>query len=160
VAIVAAQGVVWLCTRPQAKWVAVAPLALLGFDLVHTSSAGIDQLAYFNPLAGSHPEKVLCESDLDWGQDLHRLSLRLHELGAPKLSISYFGTWPLEYAGLPPFTAIYGNEPVSGYVAVSVRNLMMGPQKDGTFVWLQGTPSERIGKSIYLFRVPPMIAGH
>ena len=159
-AIVAAQAVVWLATQPRTKWVSVAAVVLLGFDLVHSSSAGIDQLAYFNPLAGSHPENVLCESDLDWGQDLHRLALRLRELGSQKVSIAYFGTAVLEKAGLPPFTAIGGSEPVSGYVAVSARLLTMGPQKDGSFEWLKriGAP-ERIGRSIFLFRVPPMIAG-
>ena len=33
-----------------------------------------DYLAHFNEFAGSHPETILCESDLDWGQDLDRLS--------------------------------------------------------------------------------------
>jgi hypothetical protein len=159
-AIVAAQGLVWLYGQPRTRWIAAAAVLLLGFDLVHTSAAGVDQLAYFNPIAGSHPENVLCESDLDWGQDLHRLSLRLRELGVPKISIAYFGTLPLENAGLPAFTTISGSERVSGYVAVSARYLTMGPQKDGSFVWLKGIePSERIGRSIFLFRVPPMIAG-
>jgi hypothetical protein len=158
--IVAAEGVVWLCTRPRAKWMAAAAVALLGFDLVHTSAAGIDQLAYFNPTAGSHPENVLCESDLDWGQDLHRLSLRLRELGVQQVSIAYFGTALLEKAGLPPFIPINGSSPVGGYVAVSARLLTMGPQMDGSFAWpLRIQPTERIGRSMYLFRIPPMIAG-
>jgi hypothetical protein len=36
-----------------------------------------DYLAYFNVLAGSHPEHILVDSDLDWGgQDLRRLEKR------------------------------------------------------------------------------------
>ena len=117
-------------------------------------------MAYFNPLAGTHPENILCESDLDWGQDLHRLAVRLHALGVQNVSIAYFGTMPLETAGLPAFTSISGREPVTGYVAVSVRDLVMGPPKDGTFAWLKSVaPIERIGRSIYLYRVPPVIAG-
>ena len=40
-----------------------------------------DYLAYFNELAGDEPERILADSDLDWGQDMLRLSARLREVG-------------------------------------------------------------------------------
>ena len=95
----------------RTRWITLAA-ALLAFDAAHTSAAGIDQLPYFNPLAGTHPERILCESDLDWGQDLNRLSVRLRQLGVRRVSIAYFGTARLEAAGLPEFSAITGKEPV------------------------------------------------
>jgi len=159
-AIVAAQAAVWLCGRPRTEWMMATAVLLLGFDAVHSSAAGIDQLAYFNPLAGSHPERVLCESDLDWGQDLNRLSIRLKQLGVSRVSIAYFGTARLEAAGLPEFTTITGKEPVGGYVAVSVRFLTLTAAKSGSFEWLRKAErSERIGRSIYLFHLAPVVAG-
>jgi 4-amino-4-deoxy-L-arabinose transferase-like glycosyltransferase len=153
--IVAANTVVWLCTRPRAKWAAPVAAALLALDLTHSAAAGIDQLAYFNPLAGSHPEYVLCESDLDWGQDLHRLALRTHQLAIPNLSLAYFGMAQPEAAGLPAFAPIDGRNPVSGYVAVSLRNLMLGSARDGSFAWLRDvSPRERIGRTINLYYIP------
>ena len=35
---------------------------------------------------GSEPEKILVDSDLDWGQDLKRLAKRLHEVGAQEVA--------------------------------------------------------------------------
>ncbi len=154
-AIVAAQSVVYLCSGGRPRWMMGVAAALLALDLAHTAAAGIDQLPYFNPLVGDRPERVLCESDLDWGQDLHRLAVRLRQLGVPRISVAYFGTAHLEKAGLPEFTSIDGKEPVTGYVAVSARNLALTAAKDGSFGWLkQVAPRERIGRSIYLFYLP------
>jgi hypothetical protein len=123
-----------------------------------------DYLAWFNQLAGDHPEKVLVESDLDWGQDLHRLSARLSTLGIQHTAIRYFGTAPLENAGLPRYTIPAPNERVTGYYAVSVRYTAMESAR-GTFAakaasegygWLKAyKPLERIGKSIDLYYIAP-----
>ena len=43
-----------------------------------------DYIPYFNELAGGHPENILVDSDLDWGQDMNRLGARLREVGAPR----------------------------------------------------------------------------
>lgn len=153
-AILGAQGAIWLCRLPVVRWRVAVAILLVGFDALHSASAGIDQLAYFNPLADRHPERVLCESDLDWGQDLHRLSVRLRELGVGHVSIAYFGTARVEAAGLPAYRTIGGQERVGGYVAVSARYLTLLAAKDGSFSWLRNVaPLERIGRSIYLFRL-------
>jgi hypothetical protein len=154
-AIVSANAVVWLCTRPRAKWAAALAAVLLALDLAHSASAGVDQLPYFNPLAGSHPERILCESDLDWGQDLQRAALRTRELGVSHLTLAYFGMAPLQAFDLPPLTPTDGHVPVTGYVAVSLRNLMVGPPRDGSFAWLRNAqPRERIGRTINLYYFP------
>ena len=41
-------------------------------------TANPDYLPYFNE-AVAHPERVLVDSDLDWGQDLRRLEQRAAE---------------------------------------------------------------------------------
>ncbi|HXA52431.1 MAG TPA: glycosyltransferase family 39 protein, partial [Candidatus Acidoferrum sp.] len=154
--IIAAQAVVYLTSGPRPRWVIATVAALLALDLAHTTMAGIDQLPYFNPIAGSRPERVLCESDLDWGQDLHRLSERLWDRGIHHIALAYFGTAQLETAGLPDYTTIDGKAPVTGYIAVSARNLSLATARDGSFAWLRDVPPNgRIGRSIYLFYIPP-----
>ena len=111
-----------------------------------------DYLSHFNALAGRHPEKILAESDLDLGQDLHRLSLRMKELHADHLSIAYFGSAPLERAGLPPYHVIGREDVLPGYIAVSLRYLYLSNAKDGGLQWIKKyTPMERIGTSIDLY---------
>lgn len=127
---------------------------LVCWVLVDAWQAHPDYMAYFNPLAGAEPEKILCESDLDWGQDLHRLSQRLTALGIHDVAIAYFGTARLQEAGLPRYRELGPRETAAGYIAVSVRNLYLEYARDGSYGWLrQLTPIERIGKSIYLFHV-------
>jgi len=116
-----------------------------------------DYLAYFNQFAGSHPERILVETDLDWGQDLYRLSRRLKELQVDHVAIMYCGTVPLGNADLPPYSKLSADVPTThGYVAISVRYLTLDYAKDGSFAWLRGrTPLEIIGKSIYLYNFGP-----
>jgi hypothetical protein len=138
-------------SRPAA---AVAAL-LVAWVVIDSWRAHPDYLAHFNELAGSHPETILCESDLDWGQDLHRLSLRLQERGIQEFSIAYFGTALLHKAGLPHYQLLSPTQPSRGYIAVSLHRLNIDYKKDGSFRWLKSyTPVERIGKSIDLFYIP------
>jgi hypothetical protein len=138
-------------SRPAA---AVAAL-LVAWVVVDAWRAHPDYLAHFNEFAGSHPETILCESDLDWGQDLHRLSLRLHERGIQDFSIAYFGTAFLEKYDLPHWQPLSPTQPSHGYIAVSLHHLNIDYKKNGSFAWLKSyTPVERIGKSIDLFYIP------
>jgi hypothetical protein len=128
---------------------------LVAWVVADSGRAHPDYLAHFNEFAGSHPEQILCESDLDWGQDLHRLSLRLKERGIQEFSIAYFGTALLHKAGLPHYELLSQTEPSRGYVAVSLHDLNIDYKKNGSFAWLKSyTPVERIGKSIDLFYIP------
>jgi hypothetical protein len=127
---------------------------LVCWVLVDAGKAHPDYMAYFNPLAGARPERILCESDLDWGQDLHRLSQRLEALGIHDVAIAYFGTARLQEAGLPRYRELGRSETATGYIAVSVRMINLEYALDGSYAWLRPlTPIERIGKSIYLFHV-------
>ena len=78
-ALMAAQALVFLLENGSARrWTrGLAALLLFGYAW-ESISAHPDYLAAFNPLAGSRPERIVVGSDLDWGQDLQRLSIRLH----------------------------------------------------------------------------------
>jgi len=139
----------------HSRFAAVAAAMLVAWVVVDSWRAHPDYLAHFNEFAGSHPEQILCESDLDWGQDLHRLSLRLKERGIQEFSIAYFGTALLHKAGLPHYELLSPTQPSRGYIAVSLHHLNIDYKKNGSFAWLKSyTPVERIGKSIDLFYIP------
>ena len=134
--------------------VAAAALAI-AWVVIDSWRAHPDYLAHFNEFGGSHPENILCESDLDWGQDLHRLSERLKQRGIQEFSIAYFGTGLLHKAGLPHYELLSPTQSSRGYIAVSLHHLNIDYKKNGAFAWLKSyTPVERIGKSIDLFYIP------
>jgi hypothetical protein len=139
----------------QSRAAAAVAALLVTWVVVDSWRAHPDYMAHFNEFAGSHPENILCESDLDWGQDLHRLSLRLHERGIQEFSIAYFGTAFLEKYNLPHWEPLSPTQPTRGYIAVSLHRLNIDYSKNGSFAWLKSyTPVERIGKSIDLFYIP------
>ena len=137
--------------RGQARVAVALLLAWLGVSSV---AAHPDYLPYFNELAGSHPERILVNSDLDWGQDLFRLedALRVHKVDS--FALSYFGTADLSRHNLPPFTQLSPYTPTTGWVAISMCNLEMG-KSEGQFTWLDAyTPVALVGRSIRLYYVP------
>jgi hypothetical protein len=135
---------------------AAAATLLIVWVVVDSWRAHPDYMAHFNEFGGSHPEAILCESDLDWGQDLHRLQQRLKARDIQEFSIAYFGTALLHKAGLPHYELLSPTEPSRGYVAVSLHHLNIDYKKNGSFAWLKSyTPVERIGKSIDLFYIGP-----
>jgi hypothetical protein len=122
-----------------------------------------DYLAYFNALAGSQPEKILVDSDLDWGQDMKRLGKRLQEVGARQVIFNPFPYPPsiLKDWGFPEILLGYADNPSPGWNAVSLtdlksRRLGLGNSQPQLPLWPnQIQPSERVGKSILLWYFPP-----
>ena len=136
------------------RWVRVAAVGMAAWAMADGAAAHPDYLAYFNGFAGERPERIVAESDLDWGQDLYRLGDRLRERGVKKVAVGYFGTAPLEEAGLPEYTLASPREKTAGWVAVSVRMVTLENSKTAAYEWLKGyEPAERIGKSILLYWV-------
>src|SRR6267378_1932142 len=126
-------------------------LALLLWQFSTLWTAYPDYLPYFNEVV-PHPERVLVDSDLDWGQDLHRLELRAAQLRIPKLSLAYRGTADLTREPLPPFVSLAARQPTTGWVAISQLARTRDP---ADYVWLNAyRPVERIGKSIDLYYIP------
>jgi 4-amino-4-deoxy-L-arabinose transferase-like glycosyltransferase len=110
-----------------------------------------DYLPYFNE-AVRYPQRVLVDSDLDWGQDLKRLEIRARALSIPQLHLAYLGTADLSREALPPLEMLKPRQPVSGWVAISALARTRNPND---YLWLDGyTPLERIGKSIDLYYIP------
>ena len=116
--ILAAVGLAALIERaPTATWAGVAAVALVSWLAATGAIRHPDYLAYFNEFAGDHPERILVDSDLDWGQDTIRLARRLKELGATQVSYTTLNlsaerlmVWP----GLPSCAPILPAKESSG----------------------------------------------
>jgi hypothetical protein len=126
-------------------------VGLVAWQLAGVVRTWPDYLAYFNEFV-REPERVLVDSDLDWGQDLKRLARRLAELGVPNVSLAYLGTAALDRESLPPFVRLEPDQHAVGWVAVSALARVHAPQR---FAWLDAfTPRERVGRSIDLYYIP------
>ncbi|MGD0775406.1 MAG: glycosyltransferase family 39 protein [Candidatus Solibacter sp.] len=163
-AILAALGLLRLLERAaRTKW--AGPLAALLVLWVAVSGAlqHPDYLSYFNELAGSTPERIVVDSDLDWGQNIIRLQHRLRQLGAAQVAFgdvnlhsNHLMIWP----GLPLVQNLDAFRPVEGWTAVSptmwmlrkyglgYRDLSVQPW------WAYYHPVEKVG-TLWLYYIPP-----
>ena len=131
--------------------------ALIISQATSSVAAHPDYLAYFNLLAGERPDEILVDSDLDWGQDLDRLSKLLRELDVQDLSLCYFGSADITQHGLPRVRRLQPDAPVTGWVAISTFCYRMGnaiPPYTG-YRWLGAyQPVRMAGRSIRLYYIP------
>jgi hypothetical protein len=158
-AIVAAAGLVrWLEVDPRRWWLPAAAAVWLGGSSL---AAHPDYLPYFNLLAGGEPEKILVDSDLDWGQDIKRAARRLREVGAREVAYEGFFLASLEKEhGFPPVHRMGLNRPNPGWNLVSFtdwKEMQFGLiHADTKFTpWPDRyPPGERVGKSMMLWYAP------
>lgn len=148
-------AVAWLAAwrRWNSRLARGALVALLLCQLGTLILSYPDYLAFFNPLAGSHPEHIVVDSDLDWGgQDLRRLEQVLKVRHVRQLAIGYKGTADLAREPLPPYTLLRPRQPVRGWVAITMLTLQ---ENQAGFAWLRPyTPVQRIGGSFELYFIP------
>jgi len=139
----------------------LAALALVALSVAAPALAHPDYLSYFNFLGGDNPEEVLVDSDLDWGQDMNRLSARLRQLGARQVAFNPLvtGFWE-EAHGFPKIVPLDPRGPRPGWNAVSLTMLKltrMGTREThpGMTIWTdRAKPVERVGRGILLYYNP------
>jgi hypothetical protein len=125
---------------------------LVAWQVSTLATAYPDYFPYFNETV-SHPEHVLVDSDLDWGQDLRRLEKRLAELKVPSVSLAYQGTADLAKEMLPPHVLLPPRKPATGWVAITALTREHEPFG---YTWLDAyRPVERVGKTIDLYFIAP-----
>jgi hypothetical protein len=154
----------WILDQSGTKRWRIGALALLAAWFAGSSLlAHPDYLPYFNELAGDHPENIVVDSDLDWGQDIKRLAKRLHEVGATQVYLSTLLAADFEEQhGIP-----HRNDnldvvhPPAGWVAIGFtywkgsRLGLFNKYPDLTLWPDRYPPLERVGKSMLLWYFPP-----
>jgi 4-amino-4-deoxy-L-arabinose transferase-like glycosyltransferase len=162
--IMAAHGVMRLArSSTTRKWTG----ALAAFLILWIAVSGIlthpDYLSYFNELAPAEREKVLVDSDLEWGQDVGRLARRLRELGATQISMGsmlHVSDEFLKWSGLPPIQPVNPVKRAEGWTVVSPtldKTTQYGlfhryPNVQPWYARMK--PTERVG-ALILYYVPP-----
>jgi hypothetical protein len=157
--VIAGVGAKWLWTSGgKARWVLAG---LLLWMIGSSALSHPDYLAYFNELGGDRPEKIIVDSDLDWGQDMKRLSARLREVGATEVAFNPLIVAHLEAVhGFPPINPIDPEQPSPGWNAVSLTVLKLNqlnvPGHPEIRPWPELVPQqERVGKGVLLYYFPP-----
>lgn len=151
-----------LLRRDAARWMLAGVGVMIGWMVLSSAISHPDYLAYFNELVPSEPERVLVDSDLDWGQDMKRLAAKLHEVGAQSVTFDPFIIAYLERVhGFPPIQPSDPVNPSPGWNAVSVTVLKLsrlGLDRSITNVqpWPERVPQQqRVGKSVLLYYFSP-----
>jgi hypothetical protein len=156
-AVVAAYGASELWQRGRHRLGAVAVGALLTWQVVGTIRAAPDFLPWFNALAGPAPERIVVDSDLDWGQDLKRMADTLHARGITNPLLAYNGSTDPAAVGIERYRILRPFNPDTGWIAISVFTRTLGYWNEPTsddFAWLeQYEPVTRAGPSMLLYRV-------
>ncbi len=144
------------------KWAPYVLGALLLWHAATSAFAHPDYLPYFNFLAGAEPQNILVDSDLDWGQDMKRLAKRLKEVGARQVAYNPFIIAYLEaYHGFPHIEPVDPEFPSPGWNAASftvwkAERLGLGDQEPDLQLWTDRIPpTEKVGKTTYLWYFPP-----
>jgi hypothetical protein len=111
---------------------------------------------------GAH--RWFIDSNLDWGQDLYRVRPWMQAKGLDTIYLLYFGhvepgLYDIAYA-LPPSSPRPGTYVVSvnfakGYSYVAPDHGRVVAVRQGGPAWLRAlTPVDRIGDSLWVYRVP------
>ncbi len=72
----------------RAAWRVPALFGLFAWQAVSGAMAHPDYLSYTNEITRGHPENFVAESDLDWGQDMHRVGDFLKKMGATEVTFT------------------------------------------------------------------------
>jgi hypothetical protein len=149
---------------------AVVPRMVFGAaalaGLWSTAAVHPEYLAYFNELAGRRPERILVDSDLDWGQDLPRLRDALRARGIDSVTIAYYGSGVPELYGIPVRRKWQRGDEVRGWFVVSQTLRQRGEAqlvvrtrddfewdlRPQAFAWLDGRePAFTVGRSLLVY---------
>ncbi|MGZ8829923.1 MAG: glycosyltransferase family 39 protein [Thermoanaerobaculia bacterium] len=90
--VYAATAIALSSISPQ-RFAAAVIVALIAWHAAENLIVYPSYISYFNELAGSrrNADRLLIDSNLDWGQDLRRLDAWLRDNGVKQITVHYFG---------------------------------------------------------------------
>jgi hypothetical protein len=150
-----------------------AGLLLTALFLLESIPAMHNSIPFFNQLSRkpAYEGKLLADSNIDWGQDLARLSYFCMRNDIRHLHLRYFGTADPNYhlGDIPGFKLDimgpeYNDEPgPPGWYAVSLQKLLTvramakdpGTREVGLYWLREMKPYARVGGSIFIYHIPP-----
>lgn len=148
--------------RAQGRAVRAAAAVLLVCYPLSALLATPDTLSYFNVLAGSRPDDVLIDSNLDWGQGLERLHAYMERQGLGHIALAYFGhvdpglygiSWEPPDPRRPGLAAVSVNF-LHGYAYATYAGGRIVPVPAGAYTWLAGQRRVAdLGGGIFLYDV-------
>jgi hypothetical protein len=159
----------WRSSNSMRSWGRFVLGILLIWQTVSTARAQSDLLAYFNELAPRDSSLALVKGcDLDCGQDVVKLGKELQARKVDHVTLAMWGTADVAELGFPTVKVLQPNDPVSGWVAISVRTLRTGQVvvidqsvqytyfiPHGALAWADTyQPVAHIGQTILLYYIP------
>jgi hypothetical protein len=165
--LIAAQAIVWMGNRKARKGFRYWKIGIAGLMVWQVLSVGLNfphPISYFNELVA--PDKkihFLADSNLDWGQDLKRLTEMGKQRHWNKVTLAYLGGVDPSVYGLDwepwTFRDLQGPRPGQVY-AVNASFFQLGPVAYPPTLpivqsWIgRSAPTGRIADSWYYFEVP------
>jgi 4-amino-4-deoxy-L-arabinose transferase-like glycosyltransferase len=150
-AILAGSGAQELWQRGRNARIAVAALCVWMF--IGTSISHPDYIPWFNELALGHGERILSDSNFDWGQDVLRLRNICRQRHIDHLAIEVFTGAPLDQLGFPIRRKIWPPLPTTGWHAISETYFTAAGGDAGYAYVTQHPVICRAGKTIRLYYV-------
>ena len=119
--------------------------ALFGWQVISGALAHPDYLSYTNEITRGRPEEFVAESDLDWGQDMHRVGDFLKRAGAAEVAFTPYNVTYLQAGHAFPevtYSNWYHASPGWNVVSLSGWKVYNHPG------WAGGLPPQyRIGRT-------------
>lgn len=155
----------WLRTRGRALQIA-GVILLLTYPLSALVSTP-DTISYFNLLAGGQGDRILLDSNIDWGQGLKRVRAFMDREKIDRIGLAYFGhvdpalygiDWGFPRPDRPGLVAVSANF-LHGYPYATYAGGRMVPVPPGAFTWI--AKHERVsdlGGGIFVYRIGPPLA--
>jgi 4-amino-4-deoxy-L-arabinose transferase-like glycosyltransferase len=151
----------WFAVR--GRTLRIAGLACLAIYPLSVLTATPDTLDYFNVLAGGQGDRILLDSNLDWGQGLKRLKRYMDHEGLQKIDLAYFGhvdpaiygiRWEFPDPKRPGPVAVSANF-LHGYPYATYANGHILPIPPGAFRWVGRSPRvAELGGGIFVYQNP------